>query len=150
MELCDVEAIFNSRKLFLRAVNLEFNNGSTDPKKFIHAFTTGGITTLESVQFLMRLPLSNTFDNLVKMNKSLHKAGIILRAAKNEEVSTVIGRVIETSECFLQSPVMKCLDVVVWCKWFGKVPEVEEILYAKYRHLRVQASIFASEFPQRA
>lgn len=75
------------------------------------AFWAGGVTSLESVEFSMHLPPPNTFNKLVKMNKSLQKAQIYFHGAENEEYSGLISSAIDITRCFLQSPFLKDLGV---------------------------------------
>lgn len=53
VKLTEVEAIFNSPKIFLREISLRFQGTETDPSKVIHAFNAGIITTLESIHLHM-------------------------------------------------------------------------------------------------
>lgn len=143
----EVEAIFNSPKLFLRAVSFDFDE-STDLKKLMSVFEAGGIKTLESVEFVMLLPPPETFNKLVQMNQSLHKAEIYIKDAEDEEEDVLIERAIEITKCFLDSPSINFLSVQDYFdELFKEVPEVQEILRVEYRHRRVQAHIFGSKLP---
>lgn len=113
----------------------------------MHTFEAGGITSLESMEFVIRLPPPNTFIKLVDMNKSLHKAEIYIKDAQDEEDAVAIERAIEIMEWFLDSPAINYLTVQ---RYFGErsegVPEVDEMVFTKYRYRRVQAEIFGSKF----
>lgn len=139
--------IFNSPKVHLRKVQLNFNDEGIDLKKVLHAFTQGGITSLESVHFRMRFPQPNLFNKLVEMNKSLCEARLYI-FGEEPKVSTMIGRFIEITRCFLDSPRMKNLFIYESNNRRTGFPSVEEMLRAEYRHRRVHVKICSSSFPR--
>lgn len=112
MKLCGVEAIFNSPKPFLRDVCLNFLVQSTDITKVMRAFASGGVTSLESVSFRLRLPPPNTFNKLVQMNESLREVRIEFEETEDVDNADIVRRGIEISNCFLISTDITFLEII--------------------------------------
>lgn len=111
VKLREIEAILYSPKLHLRKIQLNVNDGRTDLKTIMHAFTAGGVATLESVHFVMRLPPPNTFDKLVEMNQSLRKARISIVEAYVMGQATIVERAIEIARFFFRSSNLEHLQI---------------------------------------
>lgn len=124
----EVEAIFNSPKLSLKYLHLSFSEEITDPARTVNAIVAGGITSLESVIFNMRLPQPNTFDKLVQMNKSLRKAQIAFEKTKDVDKATLIARGIEVTRCFLNSQTLKYLEISERWHQLERNTELEQLL----------------------
>lgn len=100
MKLRHVKAILNSLKPYLKKLKL----------KFMDAFVAVGITALESVHFVMRLPPRNRFDKLVEMKTSLRNVRIGLKTG-NEQEAAVSKRATAITKVFLELRSIKHLTV---------------------------------------
>lgn len=128
--LVEVEAMFNSPKLFLKTIDIKcsYIHTHVDLKKVMGAFCSGGITTLESVEFRIIMPPLGTFNKLVEMNKSLRKVQICMSHSEMEDDAVIPERVVSLTKCFLASPNIKNLIVLHNEGREYIIPEVKELL----------------------
>lgn len=139
LQLCDFRAIFNTPKVFLKDLSLHVVDF-----KSLDVFAAGAVTALESAAFWCGFPPKNAFNALVRKNKTLRKAHIVINMP--EDTPDNLGeRVLEMATCFLNSPALQSLYIADG--YDGKSPEdespgcfdpVRELLRSKYRHRRVQ------------
>jgi len=135
-------------KLFLKTIDIIFHEeGETiNVKKALNALAAGWVTTLETVSFSCVLPPSDTFDTLVKTNKSLRKVKLFIREV--EEIHRPLKeRLADFTKCFFQAPLLESLDF--YKNGFGmesKIEEIEEIYRTNFRHRAVYLNIMGVDY----
>lgn len=113
-------------------------------KNVMVAFSNAWVTTIESAYFLSDLPRKNAFEMFAKRNKSLHKVRFLLRSLRDNEDDVISEIVTEIVECFLQDPSLWNLEIEGRAMNAPGNPTegVESLLHVKYRHRRVEVSVF--------
>ena len=107
----------------------------------MQAFAAGGTTTLEHIEFGLRLPQADTFDKLIQMNQSLREATIIIHSTGTGSDGAVVERVVGITKRFLISPNIKRLEITDWKIMPRRAAMVKEKLRNVCRHRRIEARI---------
>jgi len=148
LRLKDVQSLLNSPMLVLRDLKLHCYEKGTKIKSFMDEFGSGSVTTLESISFGCHFPPANSFDSLVRMNKSLRDVSIHI--AINQMKDDILWeRVAEIAQCFFKAPALETfkLGVTIDCEPSGRNHALEEICRVKLRHRRIQVSLFGGNYP---
>lgn len=144
-----IQALFQSPKCLLKAIELYFTEGSTDVKKVADTFAAKWITTLDSVTFYCALPSRNAFQMVATRNKRLRYVHIELRNLKEVAHDVLYGRISEIVECFFfECPTLELFEITERedNKRGGKIDSVTDALRTKHRHRRVYVSIFGNYY----
>jgi len=142
----EIQAIFNTPKVFLTEVTFDFLH-IEDIRNSVEALAKA--TSLESIHLKLQFPPSNEFKKLVKANKNLSKARIDFDLPDDDDRDDLIEELYELITHFLDSPNMKHLEIGK--TWNSANTEdgvslsgIDELIYRDYRHRRLYVRIFDS------
>jgi len=108
----------------------------------------GNVTTLETAYLRGWLPPKDTFESLVKKNKSLRKVLIdVCRNNDTDDDHVLLERAADFMKCIFRAPILEVLqindrDYIS----HEKVAELEELYRTHYRHRRVHLRLFELDY----
>lgn len=134
-------------QMFSRTLELVLHD-KAEMKKTLDAFYTGGVTTLKFVDFPCPAPPATAFKVLTNVNKWLRNVSITMWDLREVEEDIILEKVAEIVESFFQCPALEILQI---SDMFGyrpseRIDSIDEIVRGKYRHRRVDVSIFFYDY----